>query len=461
MLFPLTTVVVAALLVAAWRTYGRRGALTVGLSVWLFALLIGLVPVVEFQVAYSLSADVFAAGCIGALALAYMAVRKSPTGPPAQTATPKTERQAVILALGVGLLGCFMVLADARLAGMPLSLTGLTSNLADVRSTTNDPVEQAARGGRPLFQFGIWFMSFAYVGIAAAIVRPTDSTVKRLFWAALVGIAAVSLLVFAGRTILINGVLLALVALLLSPRRVTLRHPKAIVAVAALSVAGWYFSVEYFTAREGGQINVPKYLHELERARLPDSLKAPVNESPALGSAIVNYGYFASPAPSLSWYMQQPDIPGPYWGSASFPLKPMLLGRFVPQTDWSTIREQTFSVLESRGYAGNIWPTWLRDLRLDWGYYGAMLFCALFGAFMAWVRNVYERRGKVHFQVLEALAALTFAFGAFQNLLWVNVYSTTFIAALVMWAAIAFVTKPRRNRAVRRSFARERYAPES
>lgn len=445
MLFPVTAVAIACLLLWSVDRYGGRNALTLGLGTWTVSVLLSIVPVLRFNVDYSVRADLFAAGCIASLSLAYIAVRRRPLVPPASP-LPRLERKVTRATLWVGLGGCGLLLLNAWMDGTPLSVTGLIGNLADVREFTNDPTEQLARGTQPMFLLGVHLAAFAYVGMLATVLlgraRVGRSTIY-LACASFVGVAAVSLLVFAGRTILFNGALLLLVGFYLAGKKFKVK-PRTIVVGIFVVIAAWFFSVSYFTAREGTNFNTRYYLKTLERAEVPDYLKPTVARDPNLGSALVSYGYFASPLPSLSWYVQQRPTPGPYWGSYSYPLLTQLEQKLVGAAQpWTVTRRQIFDVMEKRGYAGNIWPTWLRDLLVDWGYFGAMVFCGLFGAFMAWARNRYERTGLAHYFLLESIAALTFAFGAFQNLLWVNVYQTVLIAALVFWAAVA-VLRPAR-----------------
>jgi hypothetical protein len=92
--------------------------------------------------------------------------------------------------------------------------------------------------------------------------------------------------------------------------------------------------------------------------------------------------------------------------------------------------------LEAAAYSGNVWGTWIRDLVVDFGYAGAIVFCGLFGGFMSWARNRFELTGAVHYHMLEVFACCTLGFGAFQNFLLVNIYSGAFFATLAVMVVV-------------------------
>jgi len=115
----------------------------------------------------------------------------------------------------------------------------------------------------------------------------------------------------------------------------------------------------------------------------------------------------------------------------------------------AAIRRDIFGVYVGRGYNGNVWATWLRDLRLDFGYLGAICFCGLFGGFMAWARNRFELTGAVHYHCLVTIAGLTFANGAFSNLLFNNFLAYAFFVGVAFMVAMQIDFRPQRRRKLR------------
>lgn len=439
-LFPISTVALLGCAVVAYLRGGRRNALSLALSVWLFEIVLLSVPLFVFEVEYSLQADLLLAAALTATTMAYVVVRRVSASPRGVYPGRRQEILVTYVLGGIGLVGCLLLLIDARSRGTSISLGFLLENLAQVRESANDPLAQALLGARPLFFVGLYMAACAYLSVLAAVKLGgrANRMITALGVANLVGLGLVSLFVFAGRTILVNAVLLALVSLMLSGRALRIRNPRTVIVIGFLCIGGWFFSVSYFGAREQ-TVDVDSYLMNLQRAHLAPWVSQVAREQPAVGLALINLGYFASPLPTLSWYIQQRPLPGPYFGGYSYPLPARTVAKIWGSSEadrWSDIRREVFAPLESRGYAGNVWATWLRDLLIDFGYLGTVLFCGLFGGFMAWARNRFDATGALHYHYFEALACFTLAFGAFQNLLWVNIYSNVFFVAVLAMVAV-------------------------
>ena len=90
-------------------------------------------------------------------------------------------------------------------------------------------------------------------------------------------------------------------------------------------MSGWYFSTEFIATREG-TVRVDYLLSGLERAQLSPWIAPLAHNNEAVGTALVNYGYFSSPLPTLAWYLESGPLPGPYWGANSYPL-PLLVSQ--------------------------------------------------------------------------------------------------------------------------------------
>ena len=67
------------------------------------------------------------------------------------------------------------------------------------------------------------------------------------------------------------------------------------------------------------------------------------------------------------------------------------------------------------------------------------MFCALFGAFMAWARNRFEATGALHYHSFEVMACFTLAFGAFASVLPFSLLASAFFTAF----AVMFATRVR------------------
>ena len=117
----------------------------------------------------------------------------------------------------------------------------------------------------------------------------------------------------------------------------------------------------------------------------------------------------------------------------------MLVGTINPPT-WLDTRDEVFWPLESAGYPGNVWATWLRDLIVDFGYSGALLFVFCFGALLAFARNRFDKTGSAMWHNLEVIGVLTLVFAPFQNMLWYTQVADAFFFAII---ALVLVRVPR------------------
>jgi hypothetical protein len=431
-LYPFTLVVLVCLILLA-RQQGerRRSPLTLALSVWLGAMVVG--PLLfEYQVPYSGTADAYVASALTAVTLAYLTVRRpTPTVP---RSTVGVEVRAAQVLGFAGILGCLMLLADARASGTPLSFGYLIDNLGAIRAERFDALRRS-EAQSALRTYGTYLASCSFLAVAAA---PLIGRGVRLLAAVNFALlTSVSLLVLAGRAALINLALLFLVACYLTGRRLLPRGPRAIAVVLIASVAVWVLAVPFLGTRERGA-DPTRILAETQRAQLRGPVDAVASASRPVELAAVSVGYFTSPLPTLAFYIQLGPPDDVLWGGYSFPLPKRTIGKATGNIEpnaWLKNRQTVFSPLENAGWFPNVWSTWLRDLLVDFGYVGAVAFSAIFGAFLAWARNGYERTGHLHFHLYSALATLTLAFGAFQNLLWDALLSTAFFITIALAVA--------------------------
>ena len=174
---------------------------------------------------------------------------------------------------------------------------------------------------------------------------------------------------------------------------------------------------------------------------------------------LLSVGYYSSPLPTLSYYLDRDATPGPMWGQYSYPLLARMYHRVVGTIDpptWLDNRAEVFWPLESAGYPGNVWATWLRDLIVDFGYSGALVFVFCFGALLAFARNRFDQTGSAMWHKLEVIGALVLVFAPFQNMLWY-----TQIADAFFFAIIALVLMRLTPDAESPGFLRQGFQPEN
>ena len=433
--FPITTACILGCFVFAYRRYGKRSALVLALAGWGIELALLAAPLLSYSVQYSVKADLFVGASLVATTVGYLLVRKPSAPAPPVYPHRGRERLFAQVLCALGMLGCCMLLLDAQARGISINPASFLTNLAQVRETAIDPFRQ----GSAMFEAGTILTGCGYLGMLGAVKlgRGGGRRLVLLAGVTFALIAAASLLALGGRTIVFNAALLLGVGVYLGDRSLAILRPRRVLVGLVVMLSIWFFGVSYFETRENG-VNVQSYLAELHHAKPRSWLRPLMENNDAVGVGLVSLGYFTSPLPILTWYTEQEPLPGRYWGTYSFPLVSRAV-RKAAQTnaigEWTLVREEIFEPLEAGGYPGNVWVTWLRDLLVEYGYLGAVLFCALAGGFMAWARNRFEATGALHYHYLEAVACFTLAFGAFQNLMWVNVYSAVFFIALGVMVA--------------------------
>jgi len=434
MLFRVSVVVLVTCIVLAAHRDGRRSPIVIGLVPWLLAMLLG--PVLfRYNVEYSVKADVFVAVCSIAVTLGYLLVRDAPKTPPRNHRHSDLEVRIAQLLGVAGIVGCLLLLAEARTTGVPLSFSYLLANLGAVRDERFRGLTTSVAQS-PAAVLGSYLAGCSFLTVVAATRLGKTGRIRELAIANLLLVGAVSLLVEAGRTTVVNIALLGAVGAVAVGRRLLPTRPHAIALTLLATIGVWYFAVPFLATRERGA-DPERVLAQTQRAELREWVGF-ARDNDSTGLALVSIGYFTSPVATLSFYLQR-DVPGPLLGAYSYPLPARTIakatGKNTPDL-WLQNRLQVFAPIEQAGYFPNVWSTWLRDLRVDFGYAGTAIFLLAFGGFIAWARNRFESSGLLLYHYFGTLATLTFAFGAFQNLLWSNFLSNAFYLTLVLAVVI-------------------------
>lgn len=451
MYFPLATASLAICLVWTYRRGGRRNALLLGLIAWAVELLLIGLPIFSYQVEYSMFADAFVGLALLLLTTGYFAVR-SPTEPVAADRISMFEI-GLAKAYGVlGIVGSVLLLYDASSRGTRISIRYLLENLATIRSSVFENLAYAVAPTRASVA-GAYLGACGLLAIIASIRIGWRASPLLAVLAIANGVltAAASLFAYGGRASVFYVVAIAFISAYLCGRRLVAWRLRYMLAVAATLLATWYFSVGWLQTREG-PIDTKAVLADTQRATLRPWLEGVVGDDRAASTALLSLGYFASPLPTFTFYMARDPRPGPFWGAYSFPLPARIAARATGRHTadrWLVVRAQVFAPLESAGFAGNVWATWLRDLVVDFGALGALLVCSFFGAFLAWARNQAERSGEMHFHYLEVLAAFAIAVGAFHNVVWFTLIANAFFISLVTMLVVRARPRSRQVRATR------------
>lgn len=455
MLFPVTSLCLVACLAAAFRREGGRSPVVLGLLAWAVSLLLASPIIFAYAVDYSLKADLFAGACLVAVTAGYLLCRRAARTAP-ETYFNRLLEIRIAKQLGAaGAFGCLLLLADARLnGGLQFSASYLIETVGTIRT---DAFERLASGDNRglLGTAGGLLAPCAVLNVLAAarLGREADGALRWLGRVNFALVAAVSLMVFAGRATVINLVLLVIVGLFLRGRRFSPFRPRAIIVGTLLLIGALYFSTSFLSTRQE-KANSVAILEETQRAQVRPWI-APLSQgNAALGFGMVSLGYFGSPLPTLHYYTAAGPVPGPFYGGYTFQLPARIVGSVAgtySRDGWSAVREEVFAPLESRNYHGNVWATWLRDLLVDFGYLGAVVFCALFGGFMAWARNRYQLTGGLHYHYLETIACFTFSFGAFTSFMFTPFLAYPFFLTLALMVVVRGSRSPALTRPAQRA----------
>lgn len=451
MLFPVTSICLAACLYAAYRYDGRRSPLVLGLAAWAVGIVLASPIVFSYAVTYSLATDFFVAACLSAVTIVYLLRRNTPRQAPQTYFNRPLELRIVKLLGTAGALGCILLLVDAKLnSGLQLSFSYVAKNISTIRDQAFDRL--AAGENRGLIgTIGGLLAPCAVLNViaTASLGRKAGRLFKWLAVGNFVLIAAVSLMVFAGRAIVANVIFLVLITIFLQGRRLAPVRARTLVVGVLAFVAIAFFSTTFLGSREGS-ISAIAVLEETQRAQVRPWLEPLAEDYPGVGLAAVSAGYFASPIPTLHFYTGAKPLPGPFYGQYTYQLPARLVGTLTgtwERNQWLDTRKQIFAPLEARNYFGNVWSTWLRDLLVDFGYPGAILFCGLFGMFLAWTRNRWELTGAQHYAYLQTIACFTLAFGAFTSFMWEPFLAYPFFMALGIMVITRAARSPKPSRA--------------
>lgn len=401
----------------------------VGLSVWAIAVLLTALPVLTYLTPYSAKVDRFVALCLAFAAAGYNVIRKPSIPTPASPPKLRDDQAAVWWLGWVGILGNVLLLFYAMKLGTNLSPSYLLHNLATIRNQSFGLIVTGVHG--PIGLLGTFLAPASYL----YLIIVTRLKINWLLTAANFGlIVLVGLFFYGGRQTIFVAALLVITALWVRGVKVHLKPRTVLIAIVALASVS-YFTTSFVAARQ--RTSDPHQLLRItSRADYGAWTASRAYANPKFGSELLQYSYLSSPIPSLMYYINTGLAPHPLYGAYSFPLPATvvghLLGTYSPD-QWTKARINVLRPFQSTGYVANSWATILRDLFADFGEVGAVLFCGLVGIFMAWARNRWEDTGEIFYHALEVYATVTFAFGAFQSLLYPDYVANGFFLA---WAIV-------------------------
>ena len=466
-MYPFTILSIVTSLFVATKLDRSTSGLRIALYAWTVELVLIALPLLVFKVEYSIRTDLFVAAALLLQTAGYLLIRLH--GRPQNLTQPvaRTERawgKEIRISLVFAVLGIVGNLILLRSADVSINFVVLIQDLENIRNSTFEDLTGLQRTG--LEVAGSYLASASALAIISGAyffsVRKTipdqfQRLVRTLLWLAAINFALatlVSLFVYGGRVALVVGVLLFVLAIVLRGGKLLKVSPMRLVVATAAIVTIFFFSTAWLAARE--KVTDPAtLLRGSQRAEYHPLVEPFVRDSESTGMFLLSVGYYSSPLPTLSYYLERDATPGPLWGQYSYPLLARMYHRVVgtinPPT-WLDTRDDVFWPLESAGYPGNVWATWLRDLIVDFGYSGALLFVFCFGALLAFARNRFDQTGSAMWHNLEVIGVLTLVFAPFQNMLWYTQVADAFFFAIIALVLVRLTPDAESPRFLRQGF---------
>ena len=371
----------------------------------------------------------------------------------------------------VGLVGLSSVLIDGILTssvGLGERLTG--GALSEVRNETFARAQGLEAQG-PLVRLNQFAAAaFVFIGLLLNVRLDRFGPLKRFFLIAL-GVVSALLIVFnqllirSGRMDIIVLLLFITFAVSLFPAsaaRVSLvrfiRHHRVAVVILGLPVLlglVYFLGVVFVQGRSGG-VSALFSLYAAHRMGLTGVVESLVVGSAPLEAAVLSLSYVVAPLTTHSFYFGLSDagFSGPYWGQYNFQYLTSTVMRYTGYgADWQffwSIRDRVWAPLSMLGYGTNVWATVLRDLAIDFGWIGALIWVFFLGLGSKWLAMKAISGRYPALVVAYSFTAVFLLFSFAISMFFVTSVFPPFMYAMVLYAFLASrgFMKPKPLRAV-------------
>lgn len=152
--------------------------------------------------------------------------------------------------------------------------------------------------------------------------------------------------------------------------------------------------------------------------------------------------YFTTPIPTLTFFFENSDFTHwNYLGAYNFPLFNKLIELITSQkTSWLDIRYRIAEPLARLSYAINPWATGFRDLIIDFGIWGSLIFLFFFGFACQILYNIVFRKPRIEMVLLMSqIISIAIFFGFYSSFFLGFVMYPIIIIILIM------IIRPRRR----------------
>ncbi len=381
-------------------------------SVWIIGYLVYALPIFTFRESITPEATLYVMSAhtlffLGTL-LGGLFSRKSGMVAIArvrQPDTPDAFQLSFRLLLIIGLVG-LVGLASVFIDGLLTSSIGLGQRLdgGALNAVRTETFARAAglEAQGPLVRFNQFVAAaFLFIGLLLNQRLQRFGGVRRTFlvgigWLSAAMIVLNQLLIRSGRMDIVVLLLFVAFVISISPQstgRTRLlelfsryRFVALITFLPILFAVIYYLGVVFVKGRSGGVS--PLYsLYAYHRLGLTDFAESIVSGSPLLQTAVLTLSYVVAPLTTHSFYFSLSDahFSQLFWGQYNFQYLTSFVMRYSGfGGDWKffwVIRDVVWEPLRFLGYGTNVWATLLRDLAIDFGWWGTLFCMFLIGVF--------------------------------------------------------------------------------
>ena len=374
-------------------------------GVWIIGYLVYALPIFTFRESITPEATLYVMSAhtiffLGTL-LGGLFSRESGTAvtaPVPQANTPDVSQLSFRLLLIIGLVG-LVGLASVFIDGLLTSSIGLGQRLdgGALNAVRTETFARAAglEAQGPLVRFNQFAAAaFLFVGLLLNQRLDRFRGAKSAFligigWLSAAVIILNQLLIRSGRMDIVVLFLFVAFAVSISPQSTVrarllgfVRRYRFVVFILFLPIMFgifYYLGIVFVKGRSGGVS--PLYsLYAYHRLGLTDFAENVIAGSPLLQTAVLTLSYFVVPLTTHSFYFDLPDahFSKLFWGQYNFQYLTSFVMRYSGfGGDWKffwAIRDVVWEPLRFLGYGTNVWATLLRDLAIDFGWWGT-LFC--------------------------------------------------------------------------------------
>jgi hypothetical protein len=415
-------------------------------STWIIGLILLSFPIYSYQEEFTYWSGSYM--CLALLAFPLGAVtatfaKPRKTLPTWSVSRPDSTKRLLFWLLAGGIIGGLLASLNSYLSG-GLSLSDrLDSQNAQLIRTLHMEGEESRIG--PLF--GPANTAYALGGIGLIIyfalkgasnkIEFKPSSLTKLAVIGFISVSTLYSVIFAGgRITIVINILLSTIAYssarwALGEKAFNIKSsPIMQIVILLLTIftgTMLWLSSTTFLEKRTAKAEPEVLLYRTHRAKFSPEIQNLTTYSKSAGYAIFTLSYLSTPIPTLVFYSDLPGnrLPGPLWGQYSFPVLARYITRAVgtyDPNDWTESRVAVFGPLQDINFGTNVWATLIRDLLVDFGFLGSVIFMAVLG-FIAQTLYINEKQNATIGDItLLTLLRLLLLFSGLNSLLYMSQY---------------------------------------